>query len=781
MVTATPALQSERRKRRNTLRLKLVRDMWKNRMQFLAVILLCALGTWVFSGLDAAWRMMDVSIESYFAKQNLGDFWVQLVPADKEALTRIRSMAGVTDVQARTTTSFKVDLPHEPTLDVHGYDGTARINVPLVLDGEALNGSDLRGCLLEEQFARANGYAVGDRLDVKIGTTEHSFVVRGLILSPEHVITAKDVMPDPLNYGFMVYNSLAVSQLPFTELVVKIADSADADAIQAQIEAAFPSALVVNQVAHTSTQRTRSDVTMFQNLSYVFPLLAFAVAAMIVLTTITRMVENQRVQMGTLKALGYRDAQSTRHYMSYAFYPSLAGALLGLGVGRITLPYILWDMESAHYLLPWQIQAPISWEQWAVCGLAVALACGICLATYRKSAREVTAALLRPKPPKDGNRLLLERIPAIWRKLGFNSKMVVRNLFRSKARTWMSLIGVLCCTMLIITSLGLQDSVKYFVGNYYNGTLHYSVRADLTSDAGELEAYRRRIDAERVDGLMERTVSLRGASATRTTLLTVLEDDQQSLLLGSKQSRVALPADGMAVTRKLATVMGLSEGETVELWLPGDNDPIVTHVAELVDVNIGQGCYMARGEWESLRKGAFLPTALLVTNPTDAGLRKLESLDELDSLKYPNEQYAQTYELLNSLTGVFSLMSGAALGLAFIVLYNMGILNFMERYREYATLKVLGYHQREIRHLMRSENNIVTILGVLLGILPGYWLTDVVLKSCESSEMVFESTVGLPSILIACVVTYVFSALIQRLLTRKVKGIDMVEALKSVE
>ncbi len=766
---------------KNTLRQKLVRDMWRSRMQFLAVILLCALGTWVFSGLDAAWRMRDVSIDKYFTEQVLADDWVSMPSVDKAALTRIRNVPGVADAQARTNLELKVDLPHEPTLDAHGYDGAARINVPLIQQGAALDARDLRGCLVEEQFALANGYAVGDRLTVKVGADTCDFDIRGLVLSPEHVITAKDMMPDPLNYGYMLYNAAALPQLPLNQALVTFAPGADGAAVERALEDLCPDALVVNHVAHSSTQRTRNDVTMFKNLSYVFPLLAFAVAAMIVLTTITRMLENQRIQMGTLKALGYRDAPITRHYMSYAFFPSLIGALLGLAVGRMTLPYILWDMEAAHYILPYQIQAPISWEQWAVCALAVALACAICLRTYRKSAREGTAALLRPKPPKEGSRLLLERIPGLWRRFGFNTKMVIRNLFRSKARTIMSLVGVLCCNMLIITSFGLQDSVKFFVGNYYRGTLRYDVRADLTADAGELTAYRKRIDAERVDGVMEKTVSLRAGGEARTTLLTVLEPEQRSLYLGPGQTLIALPESGVALTRKLADVMKLSVGQHAALWFPGDDEPADTVVTAIVDVNIGQGAYMISTEWERCKKGAFTPTALLVTQPTEEGMRRLSDLDELDQLKYPDAQYEQTFGILQSMTGIFSLMSGAALGLAFVVLYNMGILNFMERYREYATLKVLGYHQKEIRRLMTRENNLITLMGIALGVLPGYWLTTVVLKSCESSEMVFQSTVALPSILIACAVSYLFSCFVQWLLTRKVRTIDMVEALKSVE
>ena len=190
---------------------------------------------------------------------------------------------------------------------------------------------------------------------------------------------------------------------------------------------------------------------------------------------------------------------------------------------------------------------------------------------------------------------------------------------------------------------------------------------------------------------------------------------------------------------------------------------------------------MSRTAWENARKGAFIPTALLVKGCTDEGMRQLNDLDELDELLDPKDQQQDTLRILDSLSQIFMLMSAAALGLAFVVLYNMGILNFTERLREYATLKVLGYHQKEIRHLMSAENNLLTLIGIALSVWPGWWLTGAVMSSCESDSMVFASTVEPVSFVIACVVTFVFSWMITRLLTSKVKHIDMVEALKSVE
>ena len=767
--------------RGNMLRRKLLRDMWRSKLQFASMLLLCALGTWVFTGLDAAWRMLDRTIETYYEEQNLADFWVQLPGADREALRRLERLPGVERVQMRVNVEMDTDLSSEATLQVLGYDGEAQINAPLLREGEALAAHDGRGLLLEEQFARANGLEVGDTLRLRLDGFEQAFTVRALALSPEYLITTKDVSPDPLHYGFAMANMDALSPLPASELLVDLAPDADADAVRARIEELYPYALIVDQQANASTQRARNDVEIFRKLSYVFPLLAFGVSSLIVLTTITRLIDGQRTQMGTLGALGYGGGRVARHYLNYAFYPSLAGALLGLGVGLITLPDMLWDMEAAHFVFPYRLWAPVSTAAWCVCGLSVALSCAVCLLAYRKAAREVTAALLRPKPPRVGSRVLLERCTGLWRRLGFNTKMVVRNLFRNKLRAAMLLVGILCCNMLIITSLGLEDSVRFFVGAYYDGTIQYDLRADLTDEAGTAESYYRRLEAGRVEAVMEKTVSLRGPQEARTTTLTVVEPDQQLLYLGEGRTYTPVCAQGVAVTQKMCQTLGIGVGDEVEIWLPGDDAPVRTQVAQVVYVNVGQGAYMTRTQWEALGKGAFTPTALLLQAPSAGCEAKLEQMDEVEAIKDPDEQHEQNLQVLQSLTAIFNLMSGAALGLAFVICYNMGILNFMEREREYATLKVLGYHQREIKRLMVRENNWITALGVLLGVGPGIWLTDVVMRSVESEQMVYGVHVELQSILIASVVTFAFSRFVQWLLTRNVRKIDMVTSLKSVE
>ena len=316
------------------------------------------------------------------------------------------------------------------------------------------------------------------------------------------------------------------------------------------------------------------------------------------MTTLSRMIDNQRMQMGTLKALGFSATKIRNHYLSYAVVPSLLGGVLGTVIAHHTLPYMLWDALLGQSEMPYQLEPPISAPAWGMVALTVLMSVSICYFTYRRAAKETTAALLRPKPPKDGKRILFERITFIWSRLSFNAKMIVRNLLRNKLRTCMSLVGLLCCTMLIITSLGLQDSVMSLTENYYYGTMRYDLYATLTGDVGTAESYEQRIDADVVECVMDTSVSLRAAAGSRTTRLSILGDSQTIQHLGEGASLVALDAGTLAVTYQFSRTLSLSPGDEVMLYLPGDDEPVRITVGRIVENNVSQGVYMNRSTWE---------------------------------------------------------------------------------------------------------------------------------------------------------------------------------------
>ena len=264
-------------------------------------------------------------------------------------------------------------------------------------------------------------------------------------------------------------------------------------------------------------------------------------------------------------------------------------------------------------------------------------------------------------------------------------------------------------------------------------------------------------------------------------LLTVLGDDQQIIRLGSDYAHVPLDHSGAVLTRKLADTLGAAPGDVITCRLPGSDETFDMPVVQIVHNNLNQGMYLTRSAWEALRKGAFVPTTLYLQSPAPATLEKLSVMDEVTDVEHIASQREEAFLYLNSVSTVFSILTFIALALAFVICYNMGLINFAERTREYATLKVLGYHQREIRRLILSENLLITVLAIAVSVMPGAAFTDMILSLVESESMRYASTVAPASVVCASAVTFGFSVFIQLLLTRKVRGIDMVEALKSVE
>lgn len=769
------------RRHRNILKTKLHRDMRRNAMQFISLILLCMLGVFLYSAIDSFALITQASNDAFFSENHLAHFFVGLESADRTALASVRAIDGVEDAVARFSIDMDTDLPGDPKLNVTAFDGEMTINTPYIRSGEALDPADRRGCLLQEAFAHANGLSVGDSLTIKYQGMRYPLVIRGIVHSPEYISLSDGMEIDSSQYGYVLVNASTFAEVPLTQIVVLLSQNADEPAVLRAIEDTLPGASIIDRRIHQSTAAVENNAQMFRDLSVLFPLVAYAVAALIVMTTLSRMVDKERLEIGTLRALGFSDRAIRNHYLCYAIVPSSIGSLLGLVLGFFALPAAFWDAIYGQNEYPYLVKPPISPQSWAIAALNVAVSVLICLYTYQASAKECTAALLRPKPPKAGERIFLERITPLWRRMGFNNKMITRNLMRSKLRTIMSLVGLLCCNALLIASMGLQDSVKNTLNGQYGGTYGYDVCVQLDYTAGSAEEYERHLSAELAECVMETGVTLYSPSAQRTTTLTVLSDNQQMIRLGKNFSPMTLASGGAILTEKLAATLGVQVGDTVICRLSADDETISLPVVQLAVNNLNQGMYLTRSTWDSLRKGTFTPTGIYLLQPSAQTIEKLKVMDEVTDIDYIEAQREEAFLYLNSISQVFSILTFIALALAFVICYNMGLINFTERTREYATLKVLGYHQKEIRRLILNENLLITVLAIVVSIAPGKAFTSMILSMVESESMRYAITVTGKSIVSACATTFCFSIFIQLLLTKKVRSINMVEALKSVE
>ena len=536
------------------------------------------------------------------------------------------------------------------------------------------------------------------------------------------------------------------------------------------------------------------DADRMGNLASVFPLIFFLVAALVCLTTMTRMVEEQRVTIGGLKALGYSKGIIAVKYVGYGFLASTVGALLGLAVGLTLLPWIICNAWNIIYTL-----GPI---QYGLEPVTSAVACLAAIGTVTLSAlgacfstlAAVPAQLMRPKAPPAGKRVLLERLPFLWRRLSFNYKITIRNLFRYQRRFWMTVIGIGGCAALIVTAFGLRGSIFDIMDKQFEEIYGYTAQIGLVDKVtpGELREVTQVLDE---DPLAEGWLVCCSASMTAETDAYTVDctvqvfPDQASmapfihLRHRTDDEPVTLSDDGVVLTEKLASLLDVQPGDTITL--DGDSR-VEVRVADVTEHYIQHYVYMTDAYYETVFGTEPRQNLVLADYPVEDPAaedleRELVGLDGVTSLTRMEDTREIYGSSLESVDYAVILIIVCAAALAFVVLYNLTNINITERMRELATLKVLGFYDGELSAYIYRENVILTVFGVAMGMVMGKLLHQWLILTVEIDMLMFGRQLSLSSYAYAVVLTVLFSLLVNLAAHRKLKKLDMVESLKTVE
>lgn len=528
------------------------------------------------------------------------------------------------------------------------------------------------------------------------------------------------------------------------------------------------------------------DSERINKLAKVFPLLFYIVAVLVSLTTMTRMVEEERGELGTLKSLGYNDNQILFKYIIYALLATTIGSVLGVIIGSKTIPSIIYGMYSLMYTLGDFINSFDLTS--ALLGSLIAIGC-ILLSTYlavKKSLKEVPAELLRPKSPAIGKRVLLERIPFIWKRLSFSRKVTIRNVFRYKKRFLMTILGIAGCTGLIITGFGIQDCITNMVPNQYEKIFSYDLEITFNKDSKTLDK-----DYEEISKLKEFTSTLKvnkeaidilNKDTNQTVQLIVPFNDYNDFIKiqDRKTKKQYSLKDKIYVSEKLYKLLNLKENDTLKIKL--DNKEYTTKVGGSTENYIMHYIYMSKDVYNSDSYNTMLVKVNNLTNDARKELsKKLKEYDSVSKLTYNSLSrtvFDDAMENFGQVSGVLIVSAGL---LAFVVLYNLSSINISERKRELASIKVLGFYDNEVYNYIGRENKILTFIGMLLGCLIGYILTMYIIKTCELDITMFSPKISIYSYIYSLGITLVFTVLVDIATYFSLKHIKMVESLKSVE
>lgn len=536
------------------------------------------------------------------------------------------------------------------------------------------------------------------------------------------------------------------------------------------------------------------DADRIANLAAIFPLIFFLVAALVSLTTMTRMVEEQRTTIGGLKAMGFSRGSIAIKYVGYGFLSSVIGAVLGLAVGLTLLPWIICTAWSAMYTIGdihYSFEAATSLlAAGAAVGTVTLAALLACFSTLAAT----PAQLMRPKAPPVGKRIFLERITPLWRKLSFHYKITLRNLFRYQKRFWMTVAGIGGCAALIVTAFGVRGSIMGVMEEQFDVLYHYSAQVGLVDEITPLELEEVE-DTLSESGLVDDSLACRVETVTAQSESYTLDCYLQTTPSQEELSRfvelrhrtddvpVTLPDDGAVITEKMASLLGVEVGDTITL--DGESRVTIT-VADITEHYVQHYIYVSDAYYETLFGEAPTANTVLVDFPVEeSGAGELESqlvsLDGVSSLTLLSDTADTFSSSMESVDYAVILIIFCAAALAFVVLMNLTNINITERLRELATLKVLGFYNREVSAYIYRENAILTVFGVLAGMVLGKFLHQWLILTVEVDMVMFDRVLDLSSYLWAAVLTVVFSLAVNLTARRKLRDLDMVEALKSVE
>lgn len=748
---------------------KLGRDLREHWTQFASVALMAALSVLIFVGMEGGWRGIDTQVEGFADSHRMPDAWVSghgLTKNDVRALEehvddpeQIEEAALVDTVLAHHD-GTQVSLTAQPADD---------INIPWVTAGTPVD--DGGGVWIDDGYARAHDLDPGDTLTVTVGDATMELTVRGLILLPDKIAFtgAGRVAPDPQAAGYGLVSAGTLDLLPpeaVQQTILVRGDLHDlADRARDALGPAYTSYAERDSHPHVATAFER--VAQIRSLSYLFSGLFLLVALLSITTSLRRLTDVQRSEVATLKALGVTNARIGGYYTAMSIVPVLVGSAAGLALTPALSRFVL-DTQRGSFSLP-------AWET-DYSALSLLLPAGLLLACVaaawsatRSTRRMSPAEGLRPDIGR-ARRTPVERVRRLWQRIGYGARWSARDATTNPVRVLLGVVATAGCMMLLVAGFGMPATLETQVQSSYSQQYLYDTRVQVSPAADD--TLRARLGEH--DGQWIQQTTARIDDGPEHTLTVLGTGDLFRLLDGDGDP---LPAsDGAVVSAQVAHARGLGVGDDITVTL-GDGTEVGARVSAITSVSEPQGVAFTADAWEAAG-GTFHPNAFLSDTLIADDLATLPGVVSSVSLA---DQQANAQSLVDSLTRVFTLIKVFAIVLSVVVLYNLGALSFTERIRDYATLRVLGFHHGELRSLAARENAGTTLFGWLIGIPAGWWFLRTYVSLFSTDRAAYTPAMGAAEWAWASAITIAFAMTATLLLTRRINGIDMTSALKGVE
>ena len=667
---------------------KMLRDFKDHKIQFLSIFLMALIGVYAFTGISGeAVGLVDVSTK-YYEDTNLADGWIYGEDIDKDIFSDIKGMDQIKDAQREMVVSTVANYSSDPDITLHIIEGKQKISTFHLFKGKDFDENDKEGIWIDKRFADGRNLDIGDKITLKFDGKEVSKTIKGIMYSPEYVyyIQEGSLLPDFSQVGYAYMPSIGADfDIEYNTITLDAYEELDEKDFKADMEETLGQKAYVQFVHRDNNvgiKTLQEEIAQHQMFSGIFPSIFVLVSLLTLVTTMSRVISAQRIQIGTLKAMGYSNRTIILHYLSYGFVLSLTGSIIGLVLGPMTIPYLFYPTMSSTYSLPrWGPSWDISF--FAVAGMMVLFSVVVSYISVKSISDENPAETIRPKAPKFVSSGLIERTK-IWKRFSFNERWNYRDAKRNKIRAIMSIFGVFACALLVMSAFGMVDSINDVEDWQYNQIYNFNSKLILDENITDSQLDHI-LEETNGEGIMEEAIELKYKGNKKTGTLTVMNQSEFYRVTDSNRNYIELDPDGIAISDKMAEVLGLEVGDKVRWHVAGNPKWIDSEITETYSIPFGQGMIMSPKTFEKEGGDDYNYSANVVLSKENVK----ENYTGVTSITTSEDIRSGWSIMTEPMDMMVSILTTFAIVLAVVVLYNLGLLSFTEIQRELATLKVL--------------------------------------------------------------------------------------------
>lgn len=792
---------------------KMLRDILKNKSQFITILLMVMIGVMVYSGIEAYMDGMTYTADTFYSENNLQDINVLGQNFTKKDLDDVKKISNVSNAERKLELTM-TDNDGEDKSYLVSIIESNDISKFYVKEGDKFD-KNKSGVWLDYFYAKENNIKIGDKISFKYDGYVFKEKVLGIIYVPDHVYDVKDasqLMPNHKTYGFVymsvnetkdfikyqakekirketnsevsdeLFNKLNpnfnyLDYIPFNYIMVDVNNKDNNNQVKDDIEKNISNAIATVSIEDTSSYAMyQGEIDEGKAYVGIFSGLFLFIALLSVITTMTRVVKNQKLQIGTLKALGFSKLKITMHYVSYGFWVSLVGAALGIILGKYFLGSVFLNLEMSFFEVP-NGKVFINPKTYLVALLVIIVISIITFMTSYKELKKKPADSLKNELPKIKNGSLNLTTKGIFKKLNFASKWNLRDIFRNKFRTITGIIGIVGCCTLTVCALGMLNSMNYFIKLQFDDLYNFDYKLSLKENISEanLKSITNKYGNNTSETL---AIEIKDQNDNRESN-TIFVDDSNGYIrfIDDKYNFTKLDSsDGIYVTYKFADKYDIKIGDKVKWHVYGNKKYYESKVVGFYKDPQVQGLTATKEYIESFGI-TYKPDCLY----TDKDLSKIKNLKDVEVIQNINELKEAINNMLSMMKKMIIIIVVFAVLLGVVIIYNMSILSFGEKEYQFATLKVLGFNNRRIEKIFSLQNSLICIVSIILGLPLGHSLTSYLFKACLDENFDFGVHIELWTYVIAAIGTYLVSLCVSKYLVKKVKNIDMVSSLKANE